>query len=62
MLIPALICNVNQSNEQYITLIKGCISIRSQRSIDQNCSISGLKQLNIPEQKNPSVKSQLQNS
>ena len=29
ILIPILICNVNQSNEQYITLIKGCIGMKS---------------------------------
>ena len=33
ILIPALICNVNQSNEQYITLIQGCISIKSQHPL-----------------------------
>ena len=33
ILIAALICNVNQSNKQYITLIQGCISIKSQHPI-----------------------------
>ena len=33
ILTPALICNVNQSNEKYITLIQGCISIKSQHPI-----------------------------
>ena len=33
ILILALICNVNQSNEQYITLIQGCIRIKSQHPI-----------------------------
>ena len=33
ILIPALICNVNQSNEQCITLIQGCINIKSQHPI-----------------------------
>ena len=28
ILIPALIFSVNQSNEQYITLIQGCIRIK----------------------------------
>ena len=35
ILILALIDNVNQSNEKYITLIHVCISIKSQHSIRQ---------------------------
>ena len=33
ILIPNLICNVNQSNKQFITLTQGCISITSQLPI-----------------------------
>ena len=33
ILIPALICHVNQSNGQYVTSIQGCISIKSQHPI-----------------------------
>ena len=33
ILIPALTCNDNQSNEQYITLIQGCMTIKSQHPI-----------------------------
>ena len=34
ILIPALICNVNQSNEQYITFVQCCIGIKSQHPIN----------------------------
>ena len=56
-LIPALICNVNQSNKQYITLIQGGISIKSYQvgCKDQNRNIPGITQLNILEQKKPSI-------
>ena len=61
ILIPAVMCNVNQNNEQHITLIQGCISIKSHQvgCIDQNRNIPGLEQLNILEQKYPLIKSQL---
>ena len=32
---PAPICNINQSNKQYITFIQGFISIKSQHPIRQ---------------------------
>ena len=49
----------------YITLVQGCIEIMSQHpietSLDKSRNIPALKQPNIHEQKNPSMKSQFWN-
>ena len=41
-------CHANQSNKYYMTLIQGCI--------DESCNIPGLKQPNVHEQRNTSMK------
>ena len=57
---PALICHTNQSNEYYLTLIQGCVEITYRVGcIDKSCNILGIKQRNIRDQRNPSMKSQL---
>ena len=60
---PALICHANQSNEYYITLIQVCIEIISQQlgCIGKSRNIPGLKQRNLHEERNPSMKSQVWN-
>ena len=63
---PALICPANQSNENLHNFDSGLYWNHVATSyqvgcIDKSCNIPGLKQRNIPEQGNPSVKSQFWN-